>query len=152
MANTMKFAALAFSASALIAGGMLVAATQAPGATRSRPKNLDLSLERVTDHGVFRIKLNSTLLPIQISKVHQWSARVSGADGKPVAGAVISVDGGMPEHGHGLPTAPRATSAGEPGNYVIDGMKFSMTGWWVLNLEVMAPDGRTDNITFNVIL
>jgi hypothetical protein len=58
----------------------------------------------------------------------------------------------MPEHGHGLPTAPRVEAAGAPGDYFIKGMKFSMTGWWVLKLDVRVPDGRADVITFNVVL
>lgn len=152
MANHRNFAAKVLSAFALIAAGMLIATTLAPGASRARQRNLDLSLERATDHGVFRIQLKSGLDPIQISKVHKWSVHVSGADGVPVTGANIALDGGMPEHGHGLPTAPRVASADSPGNYVINGMKFSMTGWWALKLDVNATDGRTDTITFNLVL
>lgn len=152
MADTKNFAKIAFSAFALTAAGMLTTIALLPTPTQARPRNLNLSLERLTDHGVFRIQLKSGLEPIQISKVHQWSAHVSGADGVPVDGANIAVDGGMPEHGHGLPTAPRAASASGPGNYVISGMKFSMTGWWVLKLDVKAADGRTDTITFNLVL
>ena len=147
-----SFAAKALSAFALIIFGMLITATLASNETFARSRNLDLSLERATDHGIFRLQLRSGLDPIQTSKVHQWSVHVVDAEGAPVNGAQINVDGGMPEHGHGLPTAPRATSASGPGNYVINGMKFSMTGWWVLKLEVTATDGRTDKITFNVIL
>ena len=136
MADSKYLAAKLLSAFGLIAAGMLIAATLAPSAGRARQRNLDLSLERVTDNGVFRIQLKSGLDPIQISKVHQWSLHMSGADGIPVTGANIAVDGGMPEHGHGLPTAPRVAAADGPGNYVINGMKFSMTGWWVLKLDV----------------
>lgn len=152
MADSKYLAAKLLSAFGLIAAGMLIAATLAPSAGRARQRNLDLSLERVTDHGVFRIQLKSGLDPIQISKVHQWSLHMSGADGIPVTGANIAVDGGMPEHGHGLPTAPRVAAADGPGNYVINGMKFSMTGWWVLKLDVKATDGRADTITFNLVL
>jgi hypothetical protein len=136
----------------LVATAILVAAALLPGATRARPRDLDQSLARVTDHGIFHVQLKSGLEPIRISRIHQWTVHVSGADGAPVTGAHIDVDGGMPEHGHGLPTAPRATAAGGPGDYVIDGMKFSMTGWWVLKLDIKAADGRADNITFNVVL
>lgn len=152
MADSKYLAAKLLSAFGLIAAGMLIAATLAPSAGRARQRNLDLSLERVTDNGVFRIQLKSGLDPIQISKVHQWSLHMSGADGIPVTGANIAVDGGMPEHGHGLPTAPRVAAADGPGNYVINGMKFSMTGWWVLKLDVKATDGRADTITFNLVL
>lgn len=81
MANSNYFAAKMLSGFGLIAAGMLIAATSAPSASRARQRNLDLSLERATDHGVFRIQLKSGLDPIQISKVHQWSLHMSGADG-----------------------------------------------------------------------
>ena len=152
MADTQSFAKIALSAFALTAAGMLSAIAILPAPTQARPRNLNLTLERPTDHGVFHIQMKSGLEPIQTSTVHQWSVHVSGADGTPVDGAIIAVDGGMPEHGHGLPTAPRAASADGPGNYVINGMKFSMTGWWVLKLNVKATDGRTDTITFNLVL
>lgn len=135
-----------FLAAAALAG---VIASQAAWA---RPANLDTSLDRPTDQGVFRISVRSTVTPIPMSRLHQWTVHLSDAAGRPVDGASLSVDGGMPEHGHGLPTAPRAAAAGTPGDYVISGMKFSMTGWWVLKLGVTAPDGRTDRITFNVVL
>ncbi len=152
MADTKFFAGRAASACGLIIAGMMIAGGPLLGARGARPRNLDLSLERVTDHGVFRIQLKSGVEPIPTSKVHQWSVHVVGADGAPVTGASLKVDGGMPEHGHGLPTVPRAEPSNGPGNYVINGMKFSMTGWWVLKLDVKATDGRTDNITFNVLL
>jgi hypothetical protein len=111
-----------------------------------------MALNRLTDRQVFRVAVVSQINPVPMSKMHLWSMHIDGADGKPIDGAVIKVDGGMPEHGHGLPTAPRAAAAGIPGDYVISGMKFSMTGWWVLKLDVQAPDGRTDKVTFNIVL
>jgi hypothetical protein len=133
-------------------GGALLAATLATAAACARPHDLNLSLDRATDHQVFRVQMASGIKPIPMSRVHQWSVHLTGKDGAPVSGAVLIVDGGMPEHGHGLPTAPRAEAGGAPGDYVIKGMKFSMTGWWVLKLDVRAPDGRADKITFNVVL
>ena len=56
----------------------------------------------------------------------------------------------MPEHGHGLPTAPKAQSLGG-GRWVIEGMKFSMPGWWVIDLTI-AGGGGTDTVRFNYIL
>jgi hypothetical protein len=133
-------------------GSAILVVTLAATAACGRPANLNLSLDRPTNHNLFRVAMASGTSPVPIPRVHQWSVHVAGADGKPVTGARLTIDGGMPEHGHGLPTAPRAEPAGTPGDYVIKGMKFSMTGWWVLKLDVRAPDGRADNITFNVVL
>ncbi|NEX93439.1 FixH family protein [Caulobacter sp. 17J65-9] len=131
-------------AAVLIGALMIAGAVDAAG--------LDTSLDRSTDQGVFHVQLHSAVTPIPLSKVHRWTVHLTDAAGRPVDGAELAVDGGMPEHGHGLPTAPRATPAATPGDYVINGVKFSMTGWWELKLKVRAPDGRSDRITFNVVL
>lgn len=118
----------------------------------ARPKNLDRSLDRASDHGVFRVAVQSARTPVPLFRVHQWSLRITDPAGQPVSGAVVAIDGGMPDHHHGLPTAPRAMAADAAGDYVINGVKFSMPGWWVLNLAVRSPDGRTDTVTFNLVL
>lgn len=118
----------------------------------ARPANLDRSLDRVSDHGVYRVRIQSTRTPIPLWRVHQWTVRLTDADGQPVNGAVVAVDGGMPDHRHGLPTAPRAAATPVAGHYVIEGLKFSMPGWWVLKLAVKGPDGRSDTVTFNLVL
>lgn len=132
---------------AAVAATVLVAWSAAAG-----PKGLDLSLDRMSDQGVFHVGIESQIRPIPIARIHQWKVHLTDRAGLPISGAVIAVDGGMPQHHHGLPTAPRATPAATPGDYVISGMKFSMTGWWQLKLRVKSTDGRTDGITFNVVL
>ena len=37
----------------------------------------------------------------------------------------------MPEHGHGFPTVPEVTEYLGDGKYLVEGLKFSMPGWWV---------------------
>lgn len=118
----------------------------------ARPANLDLSLDRTSDHGVFQVRMRSGTESIPMGRVHQWTVHLSDATGHPVSGAVVAVDGGMPEHHHGLPTAPRASPAATAGDYVINGMKFSMTGWWVLKLSVKGSGDQADTITFNLVL
>lgn len=63
---------------------------------------------------------------------------------------IIAVDGGMPSHGHGLPTAPQAVPTGKPGEFRIDGLKYSMTGEWVLGfwLHSNARPAAQDKIVF----
>ena len=59
--------------------------------------------------------------------------------------------GGMPMHKHGLPTAPRMTKGLGQGSYLIEGMKFSMAGWWEIIIEV-GQGFDQDKATFNLIL
>ena len=138
--------------SLILHGLALTAAVVMASAAMARPKTLDLALDRPSDQGVFRVRIQSQAAPVPLSRVHQWTVHLTDQAGLPVSGAELMVDGGMPEHHHGLPTAPRATPAATPGDYTISGMKFSMRGWWVLKLAVKAPDGRADRITFNLVL
>lgn len=71
--------------------------------------------------------------------------------GQPVTGAQIAVDGGMPQHFHGFPTKPRVTKELGDGRYLMEGVKFSMNGWWEIKLRIAAVEG-TDKVTFNVVL
>ena len=129
------------AASALAIGG-------AAGAAR---QGLDQSLDRRSERGLFRVSVQSTEQPIPMNRIHRWTVKLSDARGQPVADARIAVDGGMPEHGHGLPTAPKATPGPQAGTYVINGMKFSMDGWWELKLAIEAG-GRHDRVTYNIVL
>ncbi len=115
------------------------------------PTNLDLSLNRATDQGLYRAAIASRLQPITINTLHAWTVHMETPDGRPVENAQITVDGGMPQHGHGLPTQPKVTRYLGGGDYLVEGMKFNMPGWWVLKLAVTSPAGA-DNVTFNLVL
>jgi hypothetical protein len=64
---------------------------------------------------------------------------------------VVTFDGTMPAHGHGLPLQPRVTREPEPGVYLIEGVRFSMPGHWQLWLGVDRC-GPKDSVTFDVTL
>ena len=83
---------------------------------------------------------SSPCKPPAINQIHSWQVKLSTPDGAPVAHARINVDGGMPQHGHGLPTRPLVTRELADGTYLIEGMKFSMTGWWEIKLAIQTAD------------
>lgn len=112
---------------------------------------LDTSTEKLTENGAFKVSFKSELDPIAIGSMHSWVLHVETADGQPVEGASILIGGGMPEHGHGLPTAPQVTQDLGDGDYLIEGMKFQMGGWWEVKFNISAG-GTTDNVTFNIVL
>ena len=114
------------------------------------PRELDYSAERTTENGVFKVSYSSDE-NIVINKMHTWTLHVETVDGQPVENAVITVDGGMPQHGHGLPTAPQVTEYLGNGDYLVDGLKFQMGGWWEVRFNITAGD-VTDTITFNLTL
>jgi hypothetical protein len=138
-----------------IVGALVVLVVAAAGYMAWRmsyvPADLDYSTTRLSENGVFRAAYEPRNGPIAINSIHTWNLHVETADGQPVEGAEISVDGGMPQHGHGLPTQPRVTRDLGGGNYVVEGMKFQMTGWWVVKFTVNSG-GQTDTTVFNLNL
>jgi hypothetical protein len=115
------------------------------------PSDLDLSTTRLTEQGMYRATIAAQIDPIVINQIHEWTIHIETPDGQPVEEAEIIVDGGMPQHGHGLPTKPMVTRYLGNGDYLIEGMKFNMPGWWELKFQVTS-NGRTDNVTFNLVL
>jgi hypothetical protein len=117
----------------------------------STPDNLDLSLDKNSSAGLYRVALIPPAQVPAINQMHSWKVKLATADGVPVDGARFLVDGGMPQHGHGLPTQPRVTGEMGDGMYSLEGMKFSMTGWWEVKLAIDGPQGA-DKVTFNTVV
>ena len=88
---------------------------------------------------------------IKVGRLHSWSIQIVDANGKPVDDCSITVDGGMPQHGHGLPTKPLVTQHLGGGRHLVEGMKFNMGGWWVVKLHIAGAAG-SDVVTFNLKL
>ena len=88
---------------------------------------------------------------IKVGKLHTWNVQVVDATGAPVDNATLTVDGGMPQHGHGLPTRPLVTQHLGEGKHLVEGMKFNMGGWWVVKLHIAGAQG-SDVVTWNLKL
>ncbi len=115
------------------------------------PPNLDVARTRVSAQGVYRGTYMPSLDSIPINQLHSWELHLETADGQPVDTATITVHGDMPGHGHGLPTTPIVSQHGDPGTYIIEGMKFQMPGWWYIEFDVEAG-GHHDTLRFDVVL
>ena len=115
------------------------------------PKDLDYSRTRTSEGGRYRATIRPQHDTIPQGRLHRWTLHLETAAGAPVDSAVVAVDGGMPQHGHGLPTKPRVTRALGGGDHVVEGLKFNMGGWWVVKFRVSAAAGR-DSVLFNVKL
>ena len=117
----------------------------------TRPANLDTATTRLTDEGHFRVTYTSEPAPPPINKFLTWTLHVETPAGAPVTGALLTVDGGMPEHNHGLPTQPEVTAELGNGDYRVEGIKFQMPGWWTMTVTVAASE-QQDAATFNLVL
>jgi len=105
---------------------------------------------RASAAGSYRATLDP-VQPIKVRRLQTMRLIVKDAAGQPVDGAAIMVDGGMPEHGHGLPTQPRVTRSLGGGAYEVQGMKFNMGGWWEVKFAISGAAGA-DSVTFNLDL
>jgi hypothetical protein len=79
----------------------------------------------------------------EINIMHSWILHVENDAGLEVEGAIIDVDGGMPEHDHGLPTKPRITEELGGGDYKLEGMRFHMSGRWVVVVSITTDNGAS---------
>jgi hypothetical protein len=115
------------------------------------PDDLDLALRRSTDANRYIVGIEPVEPEIRLGRMHPWTLVLTDGRGRPVDTAQIAIDGGMPRHGHGLPSAPAVTQALGGGRFLIEGMKFNMRGWWEIDVSIDGPAGA-DRITFNLVL
>jgi hypothetical protein len=92
----------------------------------------------------------SDTLPIPLNRIHTWTLHIETTDGDPIENAQVSVEGGMPAHLHGLPTAPVVSDAGS-GDYRIEGLRFHMQGAWELTVNIEQA-GASDTIVIPLSL
>ncbi|MBL4721148.1 MAG: hypothetical protein JKY20_08475 [Alphaproteobacteria bacterium] len=80
------------------------------------PKDLNTSTSKLSGKKRFKVKIAPQENQPAINVLQSWILNIATADGRPVENAMIIVFGGMPTHGHGLPTAPRVTRTLETAN------------------------------------
>ena len=131
---------------------LLLAAGAAGAAWMMRvPSDLDLAREKASEAELYVAAVAPVQEPVTVGPMHAWIVTIKDSEGAPVDGAEVHVDGGMPQHGHGLPTSPAVTRELGEGRYLVEGMKFNMPGWWELDLGIEGPAGA-DTVTFNLAL
>lgn len=112
--------------------------------------DIDQATEKMTRDGNFHVSYAADPTPAPVNRIHSWVLTIKKG-GKPVEGARIKINGDMPEHGHGFPTEPEVTEYIGDGQYRIEGIKFSMPGWWVVDFFIMVGD-TVDHAAFNLVV
>lgn len=132
--------------------GLTLAAGACAHVMMTRPHlDANTSQTRVTNGGKYQVSYLPAVTPVPKRQLHAWTIDIRTRDGRPVDGARLTIDGGMPDHGHGLPTQPALREALGNGRYVVDGMKFNMGGYWVVDLGIAAAEG-SDAVRFELNL
>lgn len=111
----------------------------------------DYSNTQLSESGLYRVSYIASTSVIPINQMHRWTLHIETPEGQLVENATITVDGDMPEHGHGLPTRPQMTEYLGNGDYLIEGVKFQMGGWWVMDFSITVND-QSDDVHFNLLL
>lgn len=135
----------AIGAVAVSAVAIFPAAKAAPGNNAEEKNGAQMSAK-----GLYSVSFKSMVIPIPLNRIHSWTIHIETANGKPVEDARIAVFGGMPLHKHSFPTAPRVTKNLGDGNYLIEGIKFSMSGHWEIWLNIHT--NKTDKVKFDINL
>lgn len=142
--SNMRLLAVFLIAAAFAASPPIVRSQSADVA--SLPSGPDSTLSGLTAGGSYRLSLRPTSWPVPIGKMHDWVIRLETAAGATFVPRQLVINGGMPGHGHGLPSAPRVTKQLDDGEFLIEGMKFNMGGRWQLVVGITGPSGADEAI------
>jgi len=92
-----------------------------------------------SERGDLRVIVHSDASPIPVNQMHRWRVQVlrDSDPPTPVLPKALVVNGGMPSHGHGLPTQPTVSHYLGRGAFVVEGMRFHMGGPWEMVIRVL---------------
>lgn len=82
------------------------------------------------------LAVSSQVTPVPLNQMHSWVISLHNATGSAIENATITIDGGMPQHDHGLATKPQVTDYLGDGNYLIEGIRFHMPGAWLMQIQI----------------
>ncbi|TJV44072.1 MAG: auxin-binding protein [Mesorhizobium sp.] len=149
MASLWRYLLAGLGLAALLVSILAVVYLTAPHS--ALPAGPDVSRTRNSDNGLFTASFSPERGVVRQGDLESWLLTLKTKAGAPVEGAAIAISGGMPLHNHGLPTSPQATDYLGDGRYRIEGVKFTMSGWWQLHFAISATAG-SDTVLFNVVL
>ncbi len=107
-------------------------------------------VDQVGTDKLYKAHLDCETLPAP-GPFQNCTVSFSDMQGDAVVPDDLVIDGGMPLHGHGLPTSPVLTQLEKAGTYRIDGLKYNMPGAWLLGFKIKAAQGE-DKIIFDFVI
>ena len=111
----------------------------------------DNAVSLLSEGKKYKVSLYSKSFPFQTGKIFNLILNLSTPDGKPLDNIKIYVHGGMPQHQHGFPTNPKVTKSLGNGDYLVEGVKFSMPGDWEIRFNIKEATKR-DRAIFHIKL
>ncbi|MGX9145044.1 FixH family protein [Mesorhizobium sp. 128a] len=147
MASIWRYLLAGLGLAGLLAGILAIVYLTAP---QSAP-GPDISRTKKTDNGLYVASFVPERGVVRQGELESWLLTLKTKTGASVERAAIAISGGMPQHSHGLPTSPQVTDYLGEGRYRIEGLKFTMSGWWQFRFAISSGAG-SDTVVFNVVL
>ena len=101
--------------------------------------------EAVSDGGSWKIAYLPDPDPVPFNEIFGLEISIESLAGLPVTDLDVTVDATMPEHGHGMNTAPQL-SLSDQGQLTVEGMLFHMEGYWELSVLLEASQGSEETL------
>ncbi|TPM25947.1 FixH family protein [Mesorhizobium sp. B2-3-4] len=149
MASIWRYVLAGVGLAALLAGVLAIVYLTAPQSAQLAGP--DVARTKKTDNGLYVANFVPERGVVRQGELESWLLTLKTKTGDAVEGAAIAISGGMPQHNHGLPTSPQVTDYLGEGRYRIEGLKFTMSGWWQLRFAISSGAG-SDTVLFNVVL
>jgi len=141
--------ALASMGGLSLLAGLLLACTGKPAPAPEPQRAPDRGWRTISDSGRLAGHLEPESGAVELNYFQTWVLELRESGGAAVLGAAIAIAGGMPSHGHGLPTQPQVTEELGGGRYRIEGVKLNMGGAWVIEVFVETSALR-DRLRFDL--
>lgn len=116
---------------------------------RAEESKINQKWHSVSDKAKFTATFRLVNGETRVGHFQEWLLTLVDQQNDSVFPAQIKIDGGMPSHGYDLPTQPRVTEYAGEGKYVIEGLKFNITGEWLMVFDVTSTEDR-DKIRFTI--
>ena len=108
--------------------------------------------QQISQQGHFSVELRASDRQTALSEFQTWQLSIrEAASDEPVTPVRVIVGGGMPAHGHGLPTQPQVTEYLGAGQYQLEGLMFNMAGQWQLIFEIIT-NSKSDRVVFDLMI
>ncbi len=106
----------------------------------------------ISNRGVYSVTFSTKEHAIPLRNMHSWYVTFKTKDGKEFIPGNLSISGGMPSHGHGLPSEPNFTRVLKDKSLLLEGVLFNMTGEWQLQVTLTGPSGLdTATLEFSIV-
>ena len=123
---------------------LLLAVVEAPAAANDEPAP---RLSGLTEQGLYQVVIQPETPSVPMRELHTWVVEIRSQFGSVTTLTNVVVGGGMPGHGHGFTSEPRVIEELGEGRYQIAGMRFHMSGEWLLRIGISGSAG-SDHIDF----